>query len=403
MIEKDAETSFVEFDVEPDEYETSDCLEWKEIDEYRFREYEESIDELWAQGWISVGEELKREDKSPFDDGTRSFETRYRLADFRLSKSFRRVINRNRDLKTVIRPLRLTAQKLKLHEAHDKRFYEKLSVLGRLENKYYATGFELPVIKELCVFDDEKLITCSIFQEGAYSIMSDRAFWDLLQPKRSLGIYTALLEMQYGISRGKKFYYLGHYYLGSWFMDYKLRFPGLEFYDWDNDRWIDAKTPEAHQLLRQELTCLRDRYAMSFYFDLFEIVFEKEPDVLGLAVFGKYANGEADPESYEDALDVDAIVLTTDLSKYEDPQCYRSIRFLSNLRRVRLEKHPDRRILRGFYKNGLKFSFHLVAPEWADAETCEEARRMAKDGLIIVFDKEQRLENLQQTALKLSF
>ena len=52
------------------------------------------------------------------------------------------------------------------------------------------------------------------------------------ETQRSLGILTMLLEIDFALRSGKKFYYHGYAYEGNSFYDYKKRFSGLERYDW---------------------------------------------------------------------------------------------------------------------------------------------------------------------------
>ncbi|HNM06329.1 MAG TPA: hypothetical protein PKK05_25645, partial [Leptospiraceae bacterium] len=54
--------------------------------------------------------------------------------------------------------------------------------------------------------------------------------------KRSLGIYTMLLEIEYSIQMKKDYYYPGYAYVETSFYDYKKNFNGLEYLDW-NKGW----------------------------------------------------------------------------------------------------------------------------------------------------------------------
>jgi arginine-tRNA-protein transferase len=50
--------------------------------------------------------------------------------------------------------------------------------------------------------------------------------------RRSLGIFTMLLEIEYARTGAKQLYYQGYAYEGNSFYDYKKRFGSLESFDW---------------------------------------------------------------------------------------------------------------------------------------------------------------------------
>ena len=62
--------------------------------------------------------------------------------------------------------------------------------------------------------------------------------FDLKESKRSLGIYTMILEMLYAKEKKKKFYYPGYAYETPSFFDYKKKFDNTEYYDWEARKWV---------------------------------------------------------------------------------------------------------------------------------------------------------------------
>jgi len=81
------------------------------------------MDRLLADGWRHFGEHFLRYNIGLHESELRRvLPLRIRLADFTLSKSQRRVLKKNQDLQTVIRPIEITREKKILFEAHKKRF-----------------------------------------------------------------------------------------------------------------------------------------------------------------------------------------------------------------------------------------------------------------------------------------
>lgn len=213
----------------------------------------ETPDEYWAEGWM-LG----------FVDGTRTrydwwdghyhdtYPTRYRLPDFRFSKSLRRVLNKNADLKTVIRPLRITTQKEEMYYQHcSKRFNEPPQ--KSLHQRYDYIVQNASRLTELCVFHpDEGLIAFSIFELGVCSTYGNIGAWSLKHQKRSLGTFTLLKEIEHAISLGHFYYYLGHVYLANPVYRYKTRFPGLQIREHDTGIWIEYPSERAIDLLTNE-------------------------------------------------------------------------------------------------------------------------------------------------------
>lgn len=85
------------------------------------------IDAYFANGWsLTLENEFWRDDSENFGNRLyRAFPTRYRLKDFVLTKSLRRVLNKNKDLSVKIRPLHVTPRKSALYEKHYIRYGEK--------------------------------------------------------------------------------------------------------------------------------------------------------------------------------------------------------------------------------------------------------------------------------------
>jgi leucyl-tRNA---protein transferase len=160
---------------------------------------------------------------------------RYGLLNFELSKSQRIIRKRNQDLTHVIRPTKIDNEKhelffqhlVKYRTNHPDSIYDFVSIDPKRPFKTW----------ELCVYKGEKLVACTFMDVTPHSISSTYAMYDLTESKRSLGIYTMILEIEYAISKRKRHYYPGYAFEKPSFYDYKKKFKNVEFFDWQNKIW----------------------------------------------------------------------------------------------------------------------------------------------------------------------
>ena len=193
------------------------------------------LDALLEDGWRHFGEHFFRYNIGFHENQLRLvLPLRVRLANYTQSKSQRRVIRKNQDLQTIIRPIEITPEKEILFEAHKRRFDHGVpdSIYDFLSRSPAAVPCEA---LEVCVYANQKLLAASFFDVGATTISAVYAMFDPRETTRSLGIYTMLLTIDYATGNGKTFYYPGYAYTGNSFYDYKKRFSALEFFDWDEN------------------------------------------------------------------------------------------------------------------------------------------------------------------------
>ncbi len=197
------------------------------------------MDFLLAEGWRNFGTYFFRHSLGVFrGEIRRVIPLRIRLSDFTMSKSQRRNIQRNQDLRVVVQPIFIDKEKEELFDRHKQRFEEYPP-----ESVYTFISTEPATIPseafEICVYENKKLLAVSFFNVGADSLSGIYAMFEPTETKRGLGILTMLLEINYAKSIGKDFYYQGYAYEGESFYDYKKRFRSLEMYDWEGNFWID--------------------------------------------------------------------------------------------------------------------------------------------------------------------
>ncbi len=194
------------------------------------------MDKLLANGWRHFGKHFFRYNLGAYDFEVRPvIPLRIRLANFSPSKSQRRVLRKNSDLRTVIRPIEITAETEALFERHKLRFRT-----GTPDSIYDFVSPE-PEKKpcealEICVYENENLLAVSFLDNAETASSGIYAIFDPEASSRSLGIFTILKEIEFSIESGKLFYYQGYCYEGESFYDYKKRFRAVEQYDW-NGNW----------------------------------------------------------------------------------------------------------------------------------------------------------------------
>ena len=196
------------------------------------------LDILLAEAWRHFGTHFFRYNFGVYEGEIRRvLPLRIRLADFKLSKSQRRILRRNADLQTLIKPIGITAETHDLFDRHKRRFksgvpnsiYDFLS--GDPANEP-TSGFEVGVRR------DGQLLAASFCDSGRTSISSIYGIFDPKESARGLGIFTMLKEIEFAFENGKSFYYHGYAYEGESYYDYKKRFSGLEQFDWKGE-WTD--------------------------------------------------------------------------------------------------------------------------------------------------------------------
>jgi arginine-tRNA-protein transferase len=170
------------------------------------------------------------------------------LQGYSFSKSLRKMMNRNSQRFDVyIGPAVIDAEKELLFGRYKSGFKGRLSDslynslgLGR-ENIIYSS-------MQTEIREDGKLIAFSIFDCGDEAIQSVSGIYDPEYADYSLGLFTMVLEVEYGLKNGYTYFYPGYIAPGRPVFEYKLRTKGTEFYEPDQDRWFPIALLEREQL-----------------------------------------------------------------------------------------------------------------------------------------------------------
>lgn len=160
---------------------------------------------------------------------------RYRLKDVVFSKSQRKNLRKNADLRCIYQKTILTDEKIDLF---NRWYVDRFQMQGQLSSwlPTQTTPFRT---HELMVYDKDKLVACSYFDVTPQLQYSTIGFFDPELSHRSLGTFTLLKEIEHGIRKGKLYHYPGHAYWEPSMYDYKKYFSGIEHFHWDTETWQD--------------------------------------------------------------------------------------------------------------------------------------------------------------------
>jgi arginine-tRNA-protein transferase len=151
---------------------------------------------------------------------------RIETSRFKTSKSQRRTLKKNHDIRLEIRPpSHITMEKLELfvryqnskHAAHEKESLDHETLLS-ISHCGYANTIEMDY------YLDDRLIGVGIIDEAKDSLSSNYFYYDTDFLDRRLGIFSILKEISLAKDMGKRYLYLGFYIEQNQKMSYKKYF-----------------------------------------------------------------------------------------------------------------------------------------------------------------------------------
>jgi arginyl-tRNA--protein-N-Asp/Glu arginylyltransferase len=219
----------------------------------------EQMDALWARGWRHFGTQFFR-NSLHFQAGEwlTIVPLRIRLADYKLSKSQRRVLRKNADVECRVEPLEVTDELRAMFHRHKQRFTEnvpenlsdflgadRIAVLQETSAVTFADTTEMvaespsrpcETMMISCYLSSQK-VAVSFLDVGLKAASSVYGIFEPEHSARSLGIFTMLKEIEYAQRRGMEFLYPGYATHEPSHYDYKKQFAALEGYDWWTEAW----------------------------------------------------------------------------------------------------------------------------------------------------------------------
>jgi arginyl-tRNA--protein-N-Asp/Glu arginylyltransferase len=157
---------------------------------------------------------------------------------FAFSKSQRILQRKNSDLQRYFRRATINDEKLLLFEEwHKARFGGSTTAMTE-----WINGDNTPFPSMECaLYDKDKLVAVSFFDETRKSNYSTLAFYTPEEARRSLGTYTMISEIEFGLAHKKKFHYPGHAHHENTMYNYKKQFCNGEYFDWETETWLSLK------------------------------------------------------------------------------------------------------------------------------------------------------------------
>ena len=192
---------------------------------------------LWEEGWRHFGGQFFRYSHSIYAGELQHIvPVRIDLSRFKLSKSQRRVLNKNADLQCEWRPAEVNAELEALFEVHKERFTDNMP--SDLYDFLSRAPDSFPCICEMfLVHSNGECVAASYCDlDGAAA----SAVYGMFAPEhstRGLGIFTLLKEIERAIDEGRRWHYLGYATREASIYDYKKQFSGLEGFEWGSGQW----------------------------------------------------------------------------------------------------------------------------------------------------------------------
>jgi len=211
--------------------------------------HNEDLDHFLLKGWFRSGQSINTSTILNFKNRLYSpVRVRLPLKNYSFKKRLKKLWNKNQVFETICRPILLNEEKENLYSYFESKY--KNEVPPKLE-QYLLDSKESSIYNtyEVAIYDsDKQLIAASFFDIGEKCMASILGIFNPKYEKYSLGIYTMLAEIQFGIDNGFEFYFPGYVTPGYPKFDYKLRIGDLEYYEPLKDSWHSYK-----QLREEEL------------------------------------------------------------------------------------------------------------------------------------------------------
>lgn len=202
----------------------------------------EELDSLLAAGWRKFGPYFFQ----PACPGCQACTPlRVRVADFRPSRSQRRVLRSNRELSVDFGGLNFTQEIYEIYLAHSKARFGK--TVDSLEN--FLFSFYCPPCPALQVeiHQEDQLIAVGWLDVGETSLSSVYFCFDPEFAHLGPGTFSILSEIEYARGRDLEWYYLGYSVAGNRATAYKTAYQPHETFDWLTRQWIKATNKDGNK------------------------------------------------------------------------------------------------------------------------------------------------------------
>ncbi|MBL8708010.1 MAG: arginyltransferase [Rhodospirillaceae bacterium] len=165
------------------------------------------------------------------------------VSGFSPSRSMRRVLSRNGDLVSEIRPAHPTQEQYQLFSRYLEARHNDGEMVGMGPQDYASMVADSPVDTRMIEFRDPErnLIAACLTDWSEDGISAVYSFFTTDRSRTSLGTYVVLRLLDIARLAGLPNLYLGYWVKGSQKMDYKRRFRPLERYGADGWRVLSEQ------------------------------------------------------------------------------------------------------------------------------------------------------------------
>ncbi len=200
----------------------------------------ETLDQYLQMGWFRMGQTIFTTNFLKHNGQIfGAIWLRIDLTTFLLSKTQQKLNKLNAKFKVEIKPLtELTPEHLTLYNKY--RTHVSFDAPRSLRHVLYEDSWNnFFESQQVCIYDNDKLIACGIFDLGQDSSMGIVCFYDPDYQKYSLGKYLMLQKIIFSKQQGINYFYPGYFAPNHPVFDYKLELSktSLEFFEIKNNLW----------------------------------------------------------------------------------------------------------------------------------------------------------------------
>jgi arginine-tRNA-protein transferase len=182
----------------------------------------QELDVFLEKGWYRMGQSIFTTHFISLQERIhRVFWLRYNLNSLVLGRTHHRLIKKNKQFKTLIKPMEITDELEELYALYKTGidFEPAQSIHHWLYGDQVNNVFDTDLVE---VRDNEKIIAAGIFDKGHNTIAGIMNFYHPDYKKFSLGKYLILAKMRYAKANNKQWYYPGYIVYNHPGFDYKL-------------------------------------------------------------------------------------------------------------------------------------------------------------------------------------
>src|SRR5262249_3847680 len=186
---------------------------------------ERAYQDLLCRGWRRFGEDFFRP-ACPRCVKCRSL--RVNVDEFKPSRSQRRTLQRNSQIRIAVQPPTLTRDHLRLYnvyhaDMHGRRAWKRQTITEESYEETFLAGNH-SFAREFLYFDGDRLVGVGLVDIVAEALSSVYFFHDPLWRSKALGIFSILQELKFAKELGLRYQYLGYWISECQSMSYKSQY-----------------------------------------------------------------------------------------------------------------------------------------------------------------------------------